>query len=151
MPARLSADVGGHVVIRPLVYVAESDCDAYARACGFPIVGCACRACNDAALQRQRIKRLVADLDRDYPGARSSMLRAVRNVVHSHLLDPRIGRSVSTVSFGSAVAGVGRGQGAMNPDSPDSSGVASREMDGSQSPCADQVLAQRGGIESCER
>jgi len=90
MPARLVADTTGQVVIRPLVYVSEADTSAYARACGFPVVSCCCRACGDLSLQRQRVKRLIFDLDREHPGVRASILRALRNVVGSHLLDPRL-------------------------------------------------------------
>jgi tRNA 2-thiocytidine biosynthesis protein TtcA len=49
MPARLTSDNGAHTVIRPLVYVLESEAGAYARASGLPIVGCRCRACGDLA------------------------------------------------------------------------------------------------------
>lgn len=90
MPARLVSDDGRHVVIRPLAYVEEDDARAYARACGLPVIGCCCRACGDLSLQRQRVKRLVFDLDREHPGIKSSMLRALGNVVPSHLLDRRL-------------------------------------------------------------
>ncbi len=90
MPARLTSDNGAHTVIRPLVYVSEAEAAAYARECGLPIVGCCCRACGDFSLERQRAKQLLLDLERKYPGAKGSMLAALRNVTASHLLDPRI-------------------------------------------------------------
>ena len=90
MPARLTSDNGAHTVIRPLLYVLESETTAYAKECGLPIVGCRCRACGDFSLQRQRAKRLVMDLEREHPGVKSSMLKAVRNVTASHLLDTRL-------------------------------------------------------------
>jgi tRNA 2-thiocytidine biosynthesis protein TtcA len=90
MPARLTSDTGGHTVIRPLVYVFEADVSAYAKSCGLPIVGCRCRACGDFSLQRQRAKRLLLDLEASYPGVKRSMLRALRNVTASHLLDTRL-------------------------------------------------------------
>ena len=40
MPAKLVSDDGKHVVIRPLVYVAEEDLAAYAEAKRFPIIPC---------------------------------------------------------------------------------------------------------------
>ena len=58
MPARLRSDDGRHVVIRPLVYVLESEAREYAKASELPIIGCCCPACGDLSLQRQRIKRL---------------------------------------------------------------------------------------------
>jgi tRNA 2-thiocytidine biosynthesis protein TtcA len=92
MPARLTSDKGGHVVIRPLVYVAETEAQAYAKECGLPVIGCCCSACGDLSLERQRIKRLLLDLERQYPGVKNSMLRAAGNVVPTHLLArPQIG------------------------------------------------------------
>ena len=90
MPARLVSENGAHTVIRPLLYVLESETTAYAKACGLPIVGCQCRACGDFSLERQRAKRLVMDLEREHPGIKSSMLKALRNVTASHLLDTRL-------------------------------------------------------------
>jgi tRNA 2-thiocytidine biosynthesis protein TtcA len=89
MAARLVSDVGGHVVIRPLAYVWEDECRAYAGACGLPIVACPCPACGDLSLQRQRVKRLLAELERDHPGVKNSMARALGNVSAGHLLDTR--------------------------------------------------------------
>lgn len=90
MPARLVSDNGAHVVIRPLVYVLEAEARAYAKECGLPIVGCCCPACGDLSLQRQRIKRLLLDLEREHPGVKNSMLSAMRNVCTTHLLDARL-------------------------------------------------------------
>jgi tRNA 2-thiocytidine biosynthesis protein TtcA len=96
MPARLTSDNGAHTVIRPLVYVSEADVSAYARACGLPIVGCRCRACGDLSLERQRAKRLLLDLEASYPDVKRSMLRALRNVTASHLLDTRLNPPAAT-------------------------------------------------------
>lgn len=90
MPARLVSDNGEHVVIRPLVNVLESEARAYARASGLPIIGCCCPACGDLSLQRQRVKRLIAELEVEHPEIKSSMLRALGNVATRHLLDRRL-------------------------------------------------------------
>jgi tRNA 2-thiocytidine biosynthesis protein TtcA len=90
MPARLVSDDNAHVVIRPLVYVDENETAAYARECGLPVVGCCCPACGDLGLERQRVKRLLLDLERQYPGAKQSMLKALANVAPRHLLDTRL-------------------------------------------------------------
>jgi tRNA 2-thiocytidine biosynthesis protein TtcA len=90
MPARLVSDNGAHVVIRPLVYVSEAEARAYAKECGLPIIGCACPSCGDLSLQRQRVKRLLIDLEREHPGVKNSMLAALRNVAPTHLLDSRL-------------------------------------------------------------
>jgi tRNA 2-thiocytidine biosynthesis protein TtcA len=90
MPARLVSDNGQHVVIRPLVYVLEAEARAYARECELPIVGCCCPACGNLSFQRQRIKRLLLDLEREHKGLKNSMLSAMRNVAATHLLDARL-------------------------------------------------------------
>ena len=68
MPARLVSDDRRHIVIRPLVYVAEPDCRDYTKAINLPIIGCCCPACGDLSLQRQRIKQLLMDLERVHVG-----------------------------------------------------------------------------------
>jgi tRNA 2-thiocytidine biosynthesis protein TtcA len=90
MPARLISDNGEHVVIRPLVYVLESEARAYAKESELPIIGCCCPACGDLSLQRQRVKRLIAQLEVEHPEIRNSMLRALGNVAPRHLLDRRL-------------------------------------------------------------
>jgi tRNA 2-thiocytidine biosynthesis protein TtcA len=89
MPARLVSDDGRHVVIRPLVYVSESEARQYAKESGLPIVGCCCPACGDLGLQRQRVKRLIAELEVEHPDIKNSMLRAAANLQPRHLLDRR--------------------------------------------------------------
>src|SRR5688572_17117959 len=42
MPARLVSDNAEHVVIRPLVYVSESEARAYTKERELPIIGCCC-------------------------------------------------------------------------------------------------------------
>jgi tRNA 2-thiocytidine biosynthesis protein TtcA len=93
MPARLVSDSGEHVVIRPLVYVGEDEARLYCKEMGLPIVGCCCSACGDLSLQRQRVKRLVMDLEVEHPGVKQSMLTALANVMPRHLLDLRINPS----------------------------------------------------------
>ncbi|HEY8549887.1 MAG TPA: tRNA 2-thiocytidine(32) synthetase TtcA [Vicinamibacterales bacterium] len=90
MPARLVSDNGRHVVIRPLVYVSEDDVAEYTRESGLPIVGCCCPVCGDLGLQRQRVKKLLFDLEREHPGLKRSVLKAMGNVMPRHLLDRRL-------------------------------------------------------------
>jgi tRNA 2-thiocytidine biosynthesis protein TtcA len=90
MPAKLVSDDGAHVVIRPLVYVGEEEARAYAKECALPIIGCCCPACGDLGLQRQRTKRMLMELEREHPGVKQSMLKALSNVAPRHLLDVRL-------------------------------------------------------------
>jgi tRNA 2-thiocytidine biosynthesis protein TtcA len=93
MPARLVSDSGEHVVIRPLAYVGEDEARLYTKQCELPIIGCCCPACGDLSLQRQRVKRLILDLEREHPGVKQSMLKALGNVMPRHLLDLRLNPS----------------------------------------------------------
>jgi tRNA 2-thiocytidine biosynthesis protein TtcA len=90
MPARLVSDDGRHVVIRPLVSVTEAEARQYAKHSELPIIGCCCPACGDLGLQRQRVKRLLAELEVEHPEIKSSMIRALANVAPRHLLDTRL-------------------------------------------------------------
>jgi tRNA 2-thiocytidine biosynthesis protein TtcA len=90
MPARLVSDTGRHIVIRPLVYVTEAEARGYTQECGLPVIGCCCPACGDLSLKRQRLKRLIAELEIEHPEIKNSMLKAIGNVVPSHLLDRRL-------------------------------------------------------------
>ncbi len=90
MPARLVSDNGEHVVVRPLVAVTEAEARGYAREQALPIISCCCRACGDLSLQRQRVKRLIAELEVEHPEIKNSMIRALANVATRHLLDLRL-------------------------------------------------------------
>ncbi len=91
MPARLVSDNGKHVVIRPLVYVDRRRRPAPTpKRAALPVIGCCCPACGDLSLQRQRVKRLIMELEREHPQVKSSMIKALTNVKPRHLLDRRL-------------------------------------------------------------
>lgn len=90
MPARLLSDDRQHVVIRPLVYVSEEEAREYTEQAGLPVIGCCCPVCGDLSLQRQRMKRMLLDLECEHPGVKQSMLKALSNVAGRHLLDRRL-------------------------------------------------------------
>jgi tRNA 2-thiocytidine biosynthesis protein TtcA len=90
MPAKYTTDDGRFQVVRPLIEVAESDLVAFAQEQGFPIIPC--NLCgSQEGLQRERVKGLLADLERAHPHVRSSLLAALKNVRWTHLLDPGAG------------------------------------------------------------
>jgi tRNA 2-thiocytidine biosynthesis protein TtcA len=89
MPAKLRSDDGRHVVIRPLVYVAEEDLAAYAEAKRFPIIPCTLCGSQEN-LERQQIGEMLRDWERKHPGRIESILRAMTEVRPSHLLDRKI-------------------------------------------------------------
>ena len=86
MPPKLVSDDGRHVVIRPLAYVAETDLERWAAHRAFPIIPCTLCG-NQADLQRLRIRAMVREWEREYPGRTDNLLKAMANVVPSHLMD----------------------------------------------------------------
>jgi tRNA 2-thiocytidine biosynthesis protein TtcA len=86
MPPKLVTDDGAHVVIRPLAYCPEKDIARFARGMEFPIIPC--NLCGSQEnLQRQKIREMMEDWDRRFPGRTESVLTALQNVVPSHLAD----------------------------------------------------------------
>jgi tRNA 2-thiocytidine biosynthesis protein TtcA len=89
MPPKLLSDDGRHVVIRPLAYCKESDLAAYAEARRFPIIPC--NLCGSQEnLQRQAIKAMLRQWERQFPGRVENMFAALQNVAPSHLADPAL-------------------------------------------------------------
>lgn len=89
MPPKLVTDDGAHIVIRPLAYCAENDIAKFARGMEFPIIPC--NLCGSQEnLQRQKIKEMMQDWDKRFPGRTEAVLTAMQNVVPSHLADNRL-------------------------------------------------------------
>jgi len=86
MPPKLRSTDGRNTIIRPLACCWERDIAEYASYKQFPIIPC--DLCGSQSnLKRSRINRLVAELEKEIPNIRSSMLNALGNVAPSHLLD----------------------------------------------------------------
>jgi len=89
MPPKLITDDGAHVVIRPLAYCAEADIARYARAVEYPIIPC--NLCGSQEnMQRKKIREMMQDWDRRYPGRTEAVFTALQNVVPSHLADNKL-------------------------------------------------------------
>jgi tRNA 2-thiocytidine biosynthesis protein TtcA len=86
MSPLLQADDGRNVVIRPLVYVPEDEILRYAGQAGFPVTCCACPACGDPDHKRVQVKTMLQALELASPGIKASLLAALGDVDHRHLL-----------------------------------------------------------------
>ena len=86
MPPKLLSDDGRSVVIRPLAYCREADVARWAAHARYPIIPCDLCGSQDN-LQRQVIKRMLQDWDRQHPGRVEKIGRALGSVVPSHLMD----------------------------------------------------------------
>lgn len=89
MPPKLLSDDGDHVVIRPLSYCRESDLARYAEIREFPIIPCNLCGSQDN-LQRQTIKQMLQDWERQQPGRLETIFRAIRHVRPSQLADAEL-------------------------------------------------------------
>ena len=87
MSPRMLADNKRHTIIRPLVYVEESDIIMLAGQNEFPVIDCGCPVMGQDDQKRQRVKQLVTELHKENVHLRRSMLRALSNVQPRHLLD----------------------------------------------------------------
>lgn len=86
MPPKLVNEEGDLFLYRPLAFVAEADCDRFARAMAYPIIPCDLCGSQDG-LQRQHVKALLDGWEARTPGRRQVMFRALMNARPSHLLD----------------------------------------------------------------
>ena len=86
MPPKLLSDDRKNVVIRPLAYCREKDLARYAAYKAFPIIPCNLCGSQDN-LQRQQVKQMLADWERQYPGRTETIFRSIRNVAPSQLAD----------------------------------------------------------------
>lgn len=89
MPPKLLSDDGRNVVIRPLAYCSERDIEAYAKFKEFPIIPC--NLCGSQEnLQRQVIKGMLHEWERNSPGRTEIMFRALQNIQPSQLADRQL-------------------------------------------------------------
>jgi tRNA 2-thiocytidine biosynthesis protein TtcA len=89
MPPKLVNEEGDLFLYRPLAFVAEADCERFAKAMNFPIIPCDLCGSQDG-LQRQQVKQILDGWEARSPGRRQVMFRALMNTRPSHLLDPAL-------------------------------------------------------------
>lgn len=86
MPPKLLSDDKRNVVIRPMAYCKESEIERYAQMMEFPIIPCNLCGSQDN-LQRQAIKAMLGEWEKQHPGRVESIFRSIGNVSLSQLAD----------------------------------------------------------------
>ena len=89
MPPKLVNEEGDLFVYRPLAHVAEKDCYRFSSALNCPIIPCDLCGSQDG-LQRQQVKQILDGWEKNHPGRRQVMFKALMNTRPSHLLDPQL-------------------------------------------------------------
>jgi tRNA 2-thiocytidine biosynthesis protein TtcA len=86
MPPKLLSDDRKNIVIRPLAYCREKDIDRFAAFKQFPIIPC--NLCGSQAnLQRQAMKEMLHNWDKQFPGRLESIFTSLQEVAPSQLAD----------------------------------------------------------------
>ena len=89
MPPKLLNDEGDVMVLRPMAFCTEDDIARFARSLDFPIIPCDLCGTQEG-LQRQVIKEMLVGWERQAPGRKKVIIRALSNARPSHLLDPNL-------------------------------------------------------------
>ena len=89
MPPKLVSDDGRHIVIRPLVHVAERDLERWAALRRYPIIPCDLCGSQEN-LKRREMKAMLRDWEQRFPGRVKSIAAAMQSVAPSHLMDRSI-------------------------------------------------------------
>lgn len=86
MPPKLLSDDKRNIIIRPLAYCKEIDLEQFAEMKAFPIIPC--NLCGSQEnLQRQNIKAMLRQWDKDQPGRVDTIFSSIQRVSPSQLAD----------------------------------------------------------------
>ena len=89
MPPKLLSDDKRNIVIRPLAYCREQDIEKFSELMAYPIIPC--NLCGSQEnLQRQAIKNMVLDWEKEHPSRIESIFGALQNVASSQLADTQL-------------------------------------------------------------
>lgn len=86
MPPKLLTDSKQHIVIRPMVYVQETDIITFAKEQAYPIIPCTLCGSQEN-LARVRVKKLIDTLSAENPKIPSNILHAMQSICPSQLMD----------------------------------------------------------------
>jgi tRNA 2-thiocytidine biosynthesis protein TtcA len=127
MPAKYRTDDDRFDVIRPLVDCAERDIAAFAAEMQFPILPCNLCGSQDG-LKRDRMTRLLDELEQENPTLRAVMAHALKNVRPTHLNDRDVARAWAAAG-GDASREVAKPQQKATPSEGDAARVRLRVVD----------------------
>jgi len=86
MPPKLVSDDKKNIVIRPLAYCRESDLEDFSELRKFPIIPC--NLCGSQEnLQRKKVKKMLADWDKEQAGRVVNVFKSLSRITSSHLMD----------------------------------------------------------------
>lgn len=89
MPPKLLSDDKRNIVIRPLAYCKESDIESFAALRHYPIIPC--NLCGSQEnLQRQNIKAMLSQWEKDTPGRVQQVFNAMQNIAPSQMADTEL-------------------------------------------------------------
>ena len=89
MPPKLLSDDKRNIVIRPLAYCKESDIAEFSKIKQYPIIPC--NLCGSQEnLQRQNIKAMLAQWEKDTPGRVQQVFNGLQNIAPSQLADTQL-------------------------------------------------------------
>lgn len=89
MPPKLLSDDKRNIIIRPMAFCRESDIAKYAEQKQFPIIPC--NLCGSQEnLQRQNIKQMLQQWDKESPGRTDTIFSAISKVSASQLADKNL-------------------------------------------------------------
>jgi tRNA 2-thiocytidine biosynthesis protein TtcA len=125
MPPKLVNEEGDLFVYRPLAFVAEADCEKFARNMNYPIIPCDLCGSQDG-LQRQQVKAILDGWEKNSPGRRQVMFRSLMNVRPSHMMDQ------SLFDFAGLVRPNPAGSGDMGADAIPDLGRSPRQSEAKQ-------------------
>ncbi len=86
MPPKLLSNDKRNIIIRPLAYCKEADLERLAAVKQFPIIPC--NLCGSQEnLQRQNIKLMLRDWEKNQPGRMANIFGAIQNIAPSQMAD----------------------------------------------------------------
>lgn len=98
MPPLLRSNDGRNTVIRPMAYCWERDIEEFAARQNYPIIPCG--ICGPQRnLRRERMRRLLDELQREIPNIRNSMLSALQKMQQPAGSEAQSGKKLSVRTF----------------------------------------------------